>query len=224
MKKLRFLFLGALVASGLFVVPSSAQAACVSTLGDTCMAAYTLNTNPGEALYYFDGGSNHFNGWCQPFTVDAGATNFYVTHIAFNVKKNGTPTGYGAIMWRIYDNAGGANCNTQLGSLLGGNDNVTDTSSGTASLVDGPATTNVQLVQSHTYFLVSSTTNQGTDSTNYYQGTISNTVPPYSDEFYKTNSTFNQETGYNLTFEIDGKSTAPFATAVPIAQEILAFQ
>lgn len=188
------------------------------------MAAFTTNTNPGEAFFAF-GSPNYYNGWCQPFTVDVGASNYYVTHAAFNILKHGTPTGYGALMWRIYDNAGGANCNTQLGTLLGGNDNVTDTSNtGSASLVDGPPTVNVQLATGHTYFLVASTTNHGTDFNNYWAGTISDSSPPYSNEYYKLGGTFNQEIGYNMTFEIDGKATPPFSIPfVPFITQILSF-
>lgn len=197
-------------AAGSFAHQASA---CTATLGDTCMAAYTGNTNPGESIFRFIS-PNYYNGWCQPFTVDAGATNYYVTHAAFNLKKTGTPIA--TFMYRIYDNAGGANCSTQLGTLLGGNDNVNAASAGgTAALIDGPPTTNIQLVTGHTYFLIASTTAAGTGDTNYWQGTISNSAPPYSDEYYKLNESFNQETGYNMTFEIDGSATPPFAAATP---------
>lgn len=202
----KFLFLVALAAGFAIATPASAA---------TNLASYLTNTNPGESIYR-DIGGNKYDGACQPFTISAG--NYRVTAMQAYLKKTGSPTE--ALRFRIYASAGGSNCATNLGSLIGGNDAVPAASvTGSYSYVSAVPSGNIDLVTATTYFFVIDTANQGTNDTTYYQWGIGNSGIPYSSSYYKYNGAFAIETGYNVNFEIDGDPTP--AAAVTLSYGIV---
>lgn len=160
------------------------------------LASYKNDTNPGEALYAF-GSPNFYNGATQPFTI-AQLTPQLVSSIMMKLQKNGSPTEPNLISIAV--DSGGA-----PGAYLGTATLAAASIPSSAAEVTVTSFDNPMILQpSTTYWLVWHAANQGSDFTNYYQWRISNTSIVYSAEYYKLNSTFIQETGYNCYFEIQG--------------------
>ena len=174
----------------------------------TVLASYLSNNNNGESIYR-DTGPTTYQAVCQPFTVTTSGT--YSVGMLANLKKTGTPSV--DLNFKIHDNTGGANCGTQLGSVLGSN-TVAGSSVGTSfGMIAATTTASVTFETAHTYFFVINTDTDGTDDLNYFNWSMANISIPYSSEYYKTNGTWAAETGWNVTFQINGD--VPAATATP---------
>lgn len=152
-------------------------------------------------------GNVDFDKCAQPFTV---GTNGSVGTIKVSLKKFGAPTG--TLRFRIYDNGGGAS-NPEAGSLLGGQDNVVDTSNtGGFSVITQQVSAQFSVVTATTYWLVCDST-QATSNTNYWTLSLCPNLT-YTNDYYRQATVWLPETGYNFIFEINTDFT-PASVTMP---------
>lgn len=167
----------------------------------TVLAVNATATDGGaESISFKTAGLVDFDKCAQPFTV---GFNGSVGTIKVSLKKFGTPTG--TLRFRIYDNSGGAT-NPEAGVLLGGQDNVVDTSNtGAFSVITQQVSAQFALVTATTYWLVVDST-QATSNTNYWTLSLCpNTT--YTNDYYRQATVWTSETGYNFIFEINTNFT-----------------